>query len=83
MCRPSTSDKVVELVRQSFVNSPTELFGVLLKKLLHLKPYRYSNLQAMKHNDEIVCNDFCVDMLSRVDDDEHFLDNNNQAGHST
>lgn len=87
--RPSTSDEVVEQVRQSFVNSPTKstrrasrelqvphmTVWRVLRKRLHLKPYRLSLVQAIKHTDRIARKNFCADMLNRLDVDEHFLDN--------
>uniref|UniRef100_A0A1B6E9D2 PiggyBac transposable element-derived protein domain-containing protein n=1 Tax=Clastoptera arizonana TaxID=38151 RepID=A0A1B6E9D2_9HEMI len=52
----------------------------VLRKCLHLKPYRYSLYKQLKtlirhYGNKIAHRNFCVDMLNRVDDDKHFLDN--------
>lgn len=85
--RPRTSDVVVEQVRQSFVTTPTKStrrasreLGVphmtvwrVLRKRLHLKPYKFTMVQELKDNDRIARKNFCVDMLDRLDGDEDFI----------
>ncbi|KAG8316891.1 hypothetical protein J6590_038631 [Homalodisca vitripennis] len=68
-----TSDEVVEQVRQYFVNSPTKTTRRVSREL----QVPHTTVCRVKKTN------FCVDMLSRVDDDEHFLENTIFSDEST
>lgn len=85
--RPRTADAMVEQVRESFVRSPRKSTrrasretGIsqptiwrILRRRLHLKPYRFSMVQHITDNDKMVRRDFCAEMLDRIADDETYL----------
>lgn len=85
--RPSVSDAVVEQVRESFARSPKKSTrrasretGIpqktvwrVLRKRLHLKPYRFTMVQQITDQDKVARAEFCDKMLNVIEEDETFL----------
>ena len=84
--RPRVSDAVVEQVRESFARSPTKSTrrasretGIpqktvwrVLRKRLHLQPYRFTMVQQITDEDKVARGEFCAAMLNRIEE-ETFL----------
>jgi hypothetical protein len=84
--RPCVSDATVEQL-ESFVRIPrkstryaSRVTGIpyvtvrrVLRKRLHLKAYKLSVVQHLKDEDEVIREEFCVQMFQRIQDDETFL----------
>jgi hypothetical protein len=86
--RPCVSDAAVEQLRESVVRNPRQstrrtslVTGIpritvwrLLRKRLHLKACKLSNVQHLTIADKVVRNEFCMRMFHRIQDYERFLD---------
>lgn len=85
--RPRTSEEDTERIRLSFQRSPQKSVRTasrelqiprstvhrVLRKRLSLYPYRLQLIQALQPNDRPLRMQFAVDILSRIDDDNNFL----------
>lgn len=86
--RPSTSDAIVDSVRESFIRSPskstasagrelgipkTTVWRVLRKRLL-FKPYHLQLLQHLSDGDKTRRHHFCLELQQKVSLDEGFLE---------
>lgn len=85
--RPGVSNAVVEQIRETFVRSPRKSTnrasresGIpqptvwkVLRKRLHLRPYKLTMVQQISDLDKVARSEFCVEMFERIEADETFL----------
>ena len=80
---PSTSEDVIEQVRTAFQRSPrksirrasrelqcpTTTVWRVLRRQLHMTPYKLHLVQQLKDTDKPACRDFCIAMQQKMEDD--------------
>ena len=86
--RPRVSEENVERVRAAYIRSPQKSTSrasmeleipqqtvcKILRKRLHMMPYRLQMLQFVSEEDKVIRRDFCIDMLQHNEDDAGFCE---------